>query len=232
MLRRKPRDQVIRSWVANGMHIKHMTIRNFRALKHIEIPLARSTVLIGENNCGKSSVLDCVSLALGRRWGQRGSGFSEYDLATNDEVTEAAPAEAIDVQDADAQADDTEEPIPEASIELFFSEDAADEWPDEITSGLFGIVQTDPVTGLNSITLRVTYKFNPLEKSYEPGWAFIDINGDPIGAAEARRAANTSKFFKYVPIFVLSALRDSSEEFSSRSQFWGRLLKAVEISPE
>ncbi len=78
----------------------------------------------------------------------------------------------------------------------------------------------------------MTYRLNPLEKTYEPGWAFIDINDDPIGASEAKRAANTQQFFKYVPVFFLSALRDASEEFSSRSQFWGRLLKAVEISPD
>lgn len=59
------------------MRIASIKIKNFRALKDLEIPLARSTVLIGENNCGKSSVLDCISLALGRRWGQRGTGLAE-----------------------------------------------------------------------------------------------------------------------------------------------------------
>ena len=53
-----------------------------------------------------------------------------------------------------------------------------------------------------------------------------------MGSKEAKRAANTQQFFKYVPVFFLSALRDASEEFSSRSQFWGRLLKAVEILPD
>ena len=50
------------------MHITSIRIRNFRGLKDIEIPLARATVLIGENNSGKSSILDCISLTLGRRW--------------------------------------------------------------------------------------------------------------------------------------------------------------------
>ena len=127
---------------------------------------------------------------------------------------------------------DADEDAAEVSIELFFTEQTTGEWPEEITSGLFGIIQTNPLTGLNSITLRVMYRLNPLEKTYEPGWAFLDINGDPIGSSEAKRAANTHQFFKYVPVFFLSALRDASEEFSSRSQFWGRLLRAVEISPE
>jgi len=214
------------------MRIASIKIRDFRALKDIEIPLARSTVLIGENNSGKSSLLDCISLALGRRWGGRGTGFSNYDLTIPDEPSPDDATKAAHAEPPEASESDTKEEQPEASIELLFTEQNANEWPDEITSGLFGIIQTDPIDGLNSITLRVTYKFSPLEKSYEPGWAFIDINGDPIRAGEARRAANTSQFFKYVPVFVLSALRDASEEFSSRSQFWGRLLKAVDISPE
>ena len=228
------------------MHIAIIRIRNFRGLKDIEIPLGRATVLIGDNNSGKSSVLDCISLTLGRRWGQRGTGFSEYDLtidgdAAPDDSSQNkdtgggrlpdAPAELIAklAGTDDAKAD---EEAPEASIELFFTEQIAGEWAEEITTGLFGIIQTDPLTGLHSITLRVTYRLNPLEKTYEPGWAFIDVNGDPIGASEAKRAANTQQFFKYVPVFFLSALRDASEEFSSRSQFWGRLLKAVEISSD
>ena len=208
------------------------------------MPLARATVLIGENNSGKSSVLDCISLTLGRRWGQRGTGFSEYDLTIDGDAAPDADGQPVDSgggKAPDADADTTAEAagtgdsvvdaeVPEASVELFFTERMAGEWPEEITSGLFGIIQTDPLTDLNSITLRVTYRLNPLEKTYEPGWAFLNVNGDPIGAGEARRAANTQQFFKYVPVFFLSALRDASEEFSSRSQFWGRLLKAVEIS--
>lgn len=214
------------------MHIASIKIKNFRALVDVEIPLARSTVIIGENNSGKSSVLDCISLALGRRWGQRGTGFSDYDLNVPDEPPPVAAEKGDDSESQEVAQGVGDEPPLEASIELLFAEGQAKEWPEEITTGLLGIIRTDPVDGLNSILLRVTYKFNSLEKSYEPGWAFIDINGDAFGTSEARRAANTSQFFKYVPVFFLSALRDASEEFSSRSQFWGRLLKAVEISPE
>ena len=209
-------------------------------LKDIEIPLARATVLIGENNSGKSSVLDCISLTLGRRWGQLGTGFSEYDLTID---SDPAPNNSGRAKPQNTTAEPTEEPAgtgdaeadkgaAEASIELLFTEKTPDEWPQEITSGLFGIIQTDPLTALNSITLRVTYRLSQLDNSYEPGWTFVDINGDPLATKEAKRAANTQQFFKYVPVFFLSALRDASEEFSSRSQFWGRLLKAVEISPD
>ncbi|MCY4376408.1 MAG: AAA family ATPase [Spirochaetaceae bacterium] len=213
------------------MHIASIRIRNFRALKDIEIPLARATVLIGENNTGKSSVLDCISLTLGRRWGQRGTGFSEYDLTVDSGASHhsAAAPTAEPASTDDAVAD---EEGPEASVDLVFAEQTAREWPEEITTRLFGIIQTDPFTELNSITLRVIYRRNNFENAYVPGWTFLDINGDPLATNEAKRAVNTHQFFKYVPVFFLSALRDASEEFSSRSQFWGRLLKAVEISPD
>ena len=43
---------------------------------------------------------------------------------------------------------------------------------------------------------------------------------------------NLERFWQYVPVFYLGALRDADDEFSARSQFWGRLLKAMEIPPE
>ena len=228
------------------MQIASIRIRNFRVLKDVQIPLARATVLIGENNSGKSSVLECLSLTLGRRWGQRGTGFSEYDLtidshAASDDPNQTDENGGTPLPDADPEPTaeppvrggvDDENEQQQASIELYFVEKTPGEWPEEITSRLFDIIQTDPVTELNSITLRVTYTLNSLERTYEPGWSFIDVNGDPLGTKEAKRAANTQEFFKYVPVFFLSALRDASEEFSSRSQFWGRLLRAVEISPD
>jgi len=205
------------------MQIGFIRIKNFRALRDVEFPLTSSTVIIGENNSGKSSVLDCISLALGRRWGQRGTGFSEYDLSMPIAVKNEDGQHVFEFNAAEQ---------PATSIELHFAENSAGQWPQDVVTELASYVQINPVTGCNSIALRVTYTQHPIEKTYQPNWAFIDINGDAIGSQGARRGANANPFFKFVPVFVLTALRDSSEEFSSRSQFWGRLLKAVEISPE
>ena len=51
------------------------------------------------------------------------------------------------------------------------------------------------------------------------------------GAAHRRgaRRVNLERFWRYLPVFYLGALRDVGDEFSPRSQFWGRLLKALEI---
>ena len=224
------------------MNISKIRIRNFRAFKDVEIPLESSTVLIGENNAGKSSVLDCISLALNRGRGQIGSRFSENDLSllldeygSDDANTDKNHDPDSSLSNIDSEMSigpGTDENLPETTIELFFTENSVNQWSDEVTIGLSGIIQIDPITELNSITLQVSYKKNPVENEYESAWAFLNIQGEPIETREAKRAGTSNQFFQLVPVFPLSALRDSSEEFSSRSQFWGRLLRAIEISPD
>jgi predicted ATP-binding protein involved in virulence len=52
--------------MGNKMQINKITIDNFRAKTHIEMPLGkRLTLLIGENGTGKSTILDAISIGLG-----------------------------------------------------------------------------------------------------------------------------------------------------------------------
>ena len=47
------------------MHLKSITLENFRCFKHIEIPLhPRLTVLVAENGGGKTSILDGIAIGL------------------------------------------------------------------------------------------------------------------------------------------------------------------------
>lgn len=61
----------------SGITIVMVRVLNFRCLREIEIPLGPTTVLIGENNSGKTSFLEALHAAIGN--GQR--HFSEEDLA-------------------------------------------------------------------------------------------------------------------------------------------------------
>ncbi|WP_281708709.1 AAA family ATPase [Phaeobacter italicus] len=62
------------------MQISRLKISNFRSIKEAEIQFGAVTVLIGTNNAGKSAILEAIRIALTRRWGQRGTGFTEYDV--------------------------------------------------------------------------------------------------------------------------------------------------------
>jgi len=57
-----------------------MSIRNFRGINELDIELLPFTVLIGENNAGKSSILEAVRICLDKVPAKRGYIFSQQDL--------------------------------------------------------------------------------------------------------------------------------------------------------
>ena len=44
--------------------IDRIRINGFRSIRSLQMPLGRSSVLLGANNCGKSTVLKALELAL------------------------------------------------------------------------------------------------------------------------------------------------------------------------
>jgi hypothetical protein len=74
-----------------------------------------------------------VRIGLTRRWGQRGTGFTEYDVH-------------LEAEDADPKAS------PGVAIEVRAEEEVAGEWPEELQQGLDEIMQTDPVSGKNFVS--------------------------------------------------------------------------------
>ena len=113
-------------------------------------------------------------------------------------------------------------------IELRAEEQEAGEWPEALQQDLDDIAQTDPITGKSFITVRASCAWNAADACFQPAWVFLNAARDPLVGASARRT-NLERFWQYLPVFYLGALRDVDDEFSSRSQFWGRLLKAMEI---
>lgn len=193
------------------MHISRLVIKHFRCIRDLDILLSPTSVIIGENNAGKSAVLDAVKIALGRKWGRSGqTGFSEYDFPFQREAGE---------------------PRPEILIKIWLEETQPGEWPQPVIDDLSEIVRTDPHTGNNSICMQVTCTFESVAKSVEPVWQFINDQGVPFAGAGARNQ-NLSRFFDYVPCFSMSAMRDASVEFGGRSRFWGSLLKTIEVNDE
>lgn len=191
------------------MHIKRVTISNFRSIKHAEIELGATTVLIGPNNAGKTAILEAIRIALTRRWGQRGTGFTEYDVHLCATRTDPKVGDPV-------------------MVEVEMQESAANEWPEEIHETLADIIQLNPLTGQASIILRVSCAWDEGEESYVPKWEFLNVDRNSLTGRGAR-ATNFQEFFSFLPVFYLDALRDADEEFSARSQFWGRLLKTVQI---
>ena len=191
------------------MRVTRIEIRNFRSIRHLAVDLGETTVFVGPNNAGKTAILDALRIALTRRWGQRGTGFTEYDIHL---------------------ASDTDNPKASSgvSIEIHMQESEPGEWPDGLVDDLDQIWQLDVHTGLHSITLWTRCSWSEDSGAFEPSWEFLNAAREPLGGRGARRV-NLERFWRYLPVFYLSALRDVGDEFSPRSQFWGRLLKALEV---
>lgn len=194
------------------MEITKVLIKNFRSIKETEVILGHCTVLIGPNNVGKTAILDAIRIALTRRWGSRGTGFKESDIHLPAGTTDPKTAPPINIQ-----------------IEL--EEQQTGEWGDDLMAALTDIAQLDPVTGRNIIILSVTCGINPTTSTLDPKWEFLTIDRKPVTGRGAR-ATNFSEFFQYLPVFYLKPTRDANDEFSGQSQFWGRLLKAMNVPDE
>ena len=195
------------------MHITRIEIENFRSIRHVAIDLGDTTVFVGPNNAGKTAILEALRIALTRRWGQHGTGFSEYDIHMADEAADPKTS-------------------PGVSIEVKSEERMIGDWPDDLVEDFGQIVQTDLATERRFVSLRTRFKWDSDTATFEPSWEFLDAGRRTLVGTSARRI-NLEPFWRYLPVFYLGALRDVCDEFSTRSsQFWTRLLKNLNIPPE
>jgi len=76
------------------MELINVEIKNFRCLQDVSIPFRELTVLIGENDAGKSSVLDLLDLVLNDRKPED-SDYYFYEDGTEKHKTRAEEIEAV-----------------------------------------------------------------------------------------------------------------------------------------
>lgn len=193
------------------MRITRLRIQNFRSISDLTVDLGETTVFIGQNNAGKTAIIDAARIVLTRRWGQRGTGFTENDVHRRD-------------ADCDPR---TQPPV---TITLTMEEGAANEWDADMVAALNDIIAIHADGVRNVLTLRVTCAWDADREVFDPAWQFLDAAGEPL--PERRRSINLTGFFGYMPLFWLGALRDAANEFTPRSGHWGRLLRSVRIPPE
>lgn len=194
------------------MKLREVTIKNFRCLADVSVPIDDTTILVGENNSGKSAFIDALRIVFARTTAARGTVFDEYDYHMR-------------------KPEDTPQTCEPIVVELWFQEDKSDEWPDTLVQALSEVIQTDPITDLDSIGLRLSSECDPTTGDPVDTWNFLTLGGAPVGGRGAR-SANLSTFLNYQRLFHMSAHRDAAEAFSPRSQYWGRILRDMKISDD
>lgn len=193
------------------MKLRHVKIRNFRCLIDVDIPIDDLTILIGENNSGKTSFLEALKIALSRGLFGGKSVFEEFDYHMTKQT-------------------DAPETVDGIEIELTFREDNISEWSPELLQSLNEIIQTDVDQSLNLIILRVTSAYETQTRAMVTKAEFLDVNRQPIGGAGAK-PNNKRVLSEYIKLFYLASLRNPENEFGARSQFWGQILKDLRVDP-
>lgn len=185
------------------MQIRRVKIENFRGIKSLEIEFDDTTVLIGENNAGKTTVLDALRICLRDVGGRAGTSFEPFDFHLKDAGAEPATAEPI-------------------AITIRFAEKTADEWDSQVLGRLNRqrVVQVD-ANGLNFITLKVTCAYSLLESRFEQEWQFLNAQERPLPKNDKALEA----LQREVSYYYLSALRDAARHFDAKGPYWRPFLR-------
>lgn len=189
------------------MKISKIEIQNFRGFKKEIIELDDITVFVGENNTGKTTILDAIKLIIGTQdWNEK---LSKYDYHLTSETSQTGDADEI-------------------LLRIEMSEENEDEWPDEIQQTLPDSIDIDK-DGLRHFYLALKGQYNHNDDKSTETKEFQTKTYGPKG-----NKANTGKCFsdfkKLVPVFYMTSLRDSNREFQQKSGLFKKFLDS-EIIP-
>ena len=191
------------------MFLKSVYVKNFRSLQNIHVDLDESTILIGENNAGKTSFMDAIRIALNRVNGRY--SFEDYDYYMDGQVLSPKDSDGIE-------------------IILIFQERTEGEWDGYIMDNLGETVQfLDGEPDLGSIIVKVSSIYNQATNEFESKGCFLNNKLEEISG---RVQAKLSAFYNLCPVFYLQALRNIKDTFSNRSPMWGKFLKKANIPQE
>lgn len=194
------------------MLLTKLRIENFRGITDLTIELGAMAVLIGENNTGKTSILEAVFTCLGRSTtGRRNFPFNDYDFHLAD--ANAVPADAPPIQ-----------------ITVEFVEQKPSEWTDRVVQGLDQAIQIDADTGLQRVTYRLRGLYDSTLKEFVSEWAFLNSKGETL--TKARGIHLVASLQQFAPAFFLGAIRDAAQQFSSRGAFWAPFTRNPEMTEE
>lgn len=192
------------------MKLRRVHIQNFRGIKNLDLDLDDLVVLIGENNTGKTAILQAIRLCLRDLGPRRRVIFDPFDFHLKDENAEPSSAEPI-------------------SITITFAEDAAGDWDSVRLRRLKDILHVDASSGLSRIVLRVTCSYNLTERDFDQSWDFLNEAGQPL---LSKNEAHLGVLQREIAFFLLDALRDAGRNFDAKGPFWRPFLKDSQLPPE
>jgi putative ATP-dependent endonuclease of the OLD family len=190
----------------SGLRIESARVQDLRAIRHLCMPLADVTVLVGENNVGKSTLLRALDIVLG------GCRPVDEDLHVSEDGTRSA----------------------EFIVDLKIVPWRGDEFDDAL-AGRFGQAIRLPLDEPQFVVIRTVCRpgsdgMGPsVEQRYLERWTCDRAEAAESALLPERPSRDQLQLLSF---FLLDARRDLVDELRHRYSYWGRLLSDVGIHDE
>ena len=170
------------------MYLSRIQVKNFRNFHDLDVRLGRASVVVGENNVGKSNLLFALRLILDPRLSDSSRMLREEDFwaglnepVKNREVIEVA----IEFQDFQKE------------------------------QSIFAVLQPYCIPGPVTDTARLTYRFRPKPSLLKkPQLAIGDYEFVVFGGTDEKNRVDFDTR-RWIPIEVLQALRDAETDLAA-----------------
>jgi putative ATP-dependent endonuclease of the OLD family len=195
--------------------IKEVRIRNFRSLENANVKLEPLTLLVGQNNAGKTSFLRALQLVLG----------VNRKIITKEDIY-VAPEEILPT-DRKSTIDILIVPIDESYNVL---PEFNDFWNERFGNAI-QLTEHDA----EYVPLRTTVEFNNFKNEYGVKQEFLSYweeNPNVENNVINESARVSRRIMEKIPLFFMDAQRDILNDMRTPSSYWGRLASDVGLSEE
>lgn len=204
----------------SGIRIKEVRVRNYCCLRAIDVALDPLTLLLGQNNAGKTSFLNALFAAIGE--GQR--SISSDDIFLKQREVSAPKERTIVIDILIRPVSDNGEytdtfPAGSAWLELWGN----------------GIIQDSDDRDL--VAIRTQYKWNPLkgeyilERRFLKDWQLDSTKMEQSTPVE-RVPPLSAPQLAPIALYLLDAKRDIAEDLRSKSSFWSKMVEDHGLTPD
>ncbi|NEQ69256.1 MAG: AAA family ATPase [Symploca sp. SIO2D2] len=200
------------------IRIVEVRVRNFRSLKQVDVKLDKITILIGENNSGKTSFLEALYAAIGL--GRRNILVEDIYLDQGEYKVPKERAVTIDIliRPVDEQG----------NIIDFFPGDGF--W-----LALWGNGVSQDDLDNDFVAIRTQAKWDEKRREYVTERGFLqDWQLDPSKWEESQvKEIAGSVLFSYIEplaLYLIDAKRDIQEEMYDKNSFWHRLVSDLGLT--
>lgn len=190
-----------------SIQIDTVRISGFRGIENLEVLLPRVTILFGQNNAGKTSVIKALQLSLG--------DYSRY------------------LSDEDFHIGDGEKRLDNITVDVRFiaieksarANEFTEDWQQE-----FGDSIQAEVDGKQFVALRTISKPDKIKGGYAVERFYLDSwpKSDGWQDSPVSRKNRLGRRLDSVPFISIDAQRDIHNELKEKSSFVGRVLSSVE----